>query len=116
MSHIWPSLSNSATRNDQFLAYLVIQLDGPMAVICRNLVAPNFQADSVQQLARKVCFRALATTLYGFGHEARSLLYDGRSLYLRALKMVNRSIGLFSSTGSIETIGSVVALCLHEVR
>jgi hypothetical protein len=114
-SHVWPSLTNSATRDDLFLSYLVIQLDGPIGVICRNLIAPTSQADSLQQIARKQCFRALATTLYGLGHAQESLLYDGRGLYLRALKMVNTSITAFGSTGITETLSSVVALSLHEV-
>jgi hypothetical protein len=87
-----------------------------MEVICRSLVRPSYQADSLEKTARKQCFRALATTLYGLGHAEESLLYDGRSLYLRALKMVNNSITGSDSLASIETLSSVVALCLHEVR
>lgn len=115
-SHLMPSLSNSAMRDDQFLSYLVANLDGPMRVICGSLTAPSHQTGSLQQTATKQCFLALATTFYGLGHAQESLLRDGLQLYVRALKLVNTAIRDSTGTRTAhEAISSVALLALHEV-
>jgi hypothetical protein len=108
--------SVSGMRHDHFIVYLVANIGGPMEAICRSQLAPTFQADSPEQMARKQSFLALAATFYGLAHSQPSLVYYGRRQYLQALHLVNTNIGRCRSTAVAETISSIVALCLHEVN
>lgn len=110
--------SEVGLQHDQFIYYLVTRIDGPMETICRSQLAPSYQADSLEQKARKQCFLALATSFYGLAHAQPPLVNYGRRLYLKALNMVKATIST-STCGSAEvseTLSSVVALCLHEVN
>ncbi|KAH8199526.1 hypothetical protein TruAng_006277 [Truncatella angustata] len=111
---IWSAPSEVAMRQTQFISYLVARLDGPMETICRSQLSPSYHADSLEQMARKQCFLALATSFYGLAHSQPPVVHHGRRLYLQALNMVNRTISGCDSTGVSETLSSVVALCLHE--
>jgi hypothetical protein len=113
---IWPVPSESAMRHSQFISYLVARIDGPMETICRSQLAPSSHGDSLQQMARKQAFVALATTFFGLAHAQPSLVHYGRQLYLQALNMVNTALGNCGSTEVSEALSSVVALCLHEVN
>jgi len=113
---IWPAPSDSAMQHHHFISHLVTHMDGPMKIICRSQLEPSHRADSIEQMARKQSFLALATSFYGLAHAQLPLVLYGRRLYLQALSMVNTTISGCSSTSVSETLSSVVALCLHEVR
>lgn len=87
-----------------------------MKIICHDLVAPSYRGVSLQTSARNQCFLALATTFYGISHAHQSLMHEGRRLYLRALEAVNATLCNSSGSRIIDALGSVAALCLHEVR
>jgi hypothetical protein len=87
-----------------------------MEYVCRGLVKPSYQAESLPQIVMKQCFIALSTTFYGLGNRRETMLHDGRREYLRALKMVNATIKESGCTGTKESLISIFALCLHEVR
>lgn len=114
-SQIPQSLSISGMKDSHVLSYLTVNACGPIELICRSLASPSYHADSLQQSARKQSFLALATTFYGLGHMEESIIHDGRRLYGGALKMVNTSVQEPSGQEVIETLSSVLALCLHEV-
>jgi hypothetical protein len=113
---IWPALSELPMRHDHFITYLVARIDGPMETVCRSQLAPSYHADSLEKTARKQSFLALATSFYGLAHAQPTLVYYGRQLYVQALNMVNMTISSCGSAGVSETLSSVVALCLHEVK
>jgi hypothetical protein len=109
------SPSDSAMREDHFITHLVANLNGPMEIMCRTLLPSCYQEGLPQQTARRQSFLALATTFYGLGEGQEKLMNDGRLSYLRALKMINMTINAPGAQVR-ETLSSVVALCLHEVR
>lgn len=78
-------------------------------------MTPSCQVDSVQRVATKQYFLALATTFLGVGRSQKSMVHDGSRLYGQSLKMLNTILADSSRYGVIEAISSVIALCFHEV-
>jgi hypothetical protein len=107
------SLSASPWKDGIFFSYLTA-VPGPLRIIC-NAALSSHSSTTLPGVTMNQCFLALATTFFGLAHAQDPLMYDGRRCYSRALKMVNVAIGESRQLGVIETIGSVVALCLHEV-
>lgn len=86
-----------------------------MKVFFRDLLVTNYQGP-LQKSVKEQCSLAFATTFFGVGHAQGSLIDEGRRLYLRALGAVNSILRDATRNRSIEALGSVVTLCLYEVR
>lgn len=114
-TRILPLTSTCGIRNDNFMSYLVVNLHGPMRVMCSSLVMSNYQAESSSLIAMKQCFAALAMTFYGLCNGQKALMDDGRRQYLRALEMVNATLNEATNSGIKDALYSVFAICLHEV-
>ncbi|KAF2666328.1 hypothetical protein BT63DRAFT_416715 [Microthyrium microscopicum] len=115
VSYLWSPSSSPEMQSDQAISYLLANLDGPMKSICGSLVVPSYRSDALESTIRKECFMALATTLYGLGHQQEAHIHDGRRRYVSALNTVKSTVNSSGATSIIDTLSSVVALCLHEV-
>ncbi|KAH4215963.1 hypothetical protein HBI25_221940 [Parastagonospora nodorum] len=106
-------LSLSPMREAYFVSYLIANDEGPMKVFFRDLLLTSHQ-DPLQKSVKEQCSLAFATTFFGVGHAQRSLIDEGRRLYLQALGAVNAILRDPTRSRSIEALGSVVTLCLYE--
>ena len=109
------SVSPALWKDELVLRFLAANSGPSLRNVCRDLLARSSQADSIQRLATKQCFLALATTFFGIGHSQIHLVNDGSRLYGKALHMLNKTISDISPNGVTEAITSVIALVFHEV-
>jgi hypothetical protein len=100
-------------RKIQFFSYLVANDEGPMKVFFCDLLVKGHQGE---KSVKEQCSLAFATTFFGVAHAHGALVCEGRRLYLQALRAVNAMLNDPARNRSIEALGSVVALCLYEVR
>jgi hypothetical protein len=118
LSHRSPvpqSVSIAPWKDELVLRFLAANSGPSIRNICRDLMAKSSQADSMQRLATRQAFLALATTFFGVGHSQIPLVNDGSRLYGQALQMLNKTISDISPNGVTEAITSVIALCFYEV-
>lgn len=113
-----PTLSMLPWKDDMLMSYLFQNLSaGFLSVVCQNLATPQPSLSiSTQRHTVKQSLLALATILYAVNHSETSLLLDGRRRYGQALKMVTNTINSAKASQITETMASVYALSLLEVK